>query len=338
MKYCINRQISSGSFGTIYEILNEEDNKIYALKELTNIDAVSKERFEREVKILLGLDHPNIVKIFYWNVGGDAPKFAPYYIMEYLSGNSLKEYMFEKFDNDEKYYFDINWTVKTIILPVCNALALVHGSNVYHRDLKPSNIMFSDATRSTVKIADWGLVKIEDPFAAKDEDSSAAPISITATATPVTSTITTDIDRKSLELTAVVSEGNIGGTPDYCSPEQWFATVDDNDKSIDGRADIFSLGIIFYEMLTRRRPPPYDPNKPHLSRKTVEPPSKYNPSISPQLDQCILKMVDLSPDNRHQSIWDLVSEIETLSNYVTREMVKPNKQIKSSKFSNSAIR
>jgi serine/threonine protein kinase len=52
LKYTIKRQISSGSFGTIYEILNEEVNKIYALKELTNIDIVSKERFEREVKIL----------------------------------------------------------------------------------------------------------------------------------------------------------------------------------------------------------------------------------------------------------------------------------------------
>jgi serine/threonine protein kinase len=314
LKYSINRQISSGSFGTIYEILNEEDNKIYALKELTNIDTVSKERFEREVKILSELEHPNIVKIFYWNVGGDPPKFAPYYIMEYLAGNSLKEYMTEKFDNDEKYYFDISWTIKTIILPICNALALVHSSNVYHRDLKPSNIMFTDTTRSAVKIADWGLVKIEDPFAAKGDNGSAAPISTSASTSTVASTITTDIDRKSLELTAVVSEGNVGGTPDYCSPEQWFATVDDNDKLNDGRADIFSLGIIFYEMLTRRRPPPYDPNKPHMSRKTVEPPSKYNPLVSPQLDQCILKMVNLSPENRHQSIWDLVSKIEAISN------------------------
>jgi serine/threonine protein kinase len=310
LKYSISRQISSGSFGTIYEILNEEDNKIYALKELTNIGAVSKERFEREVKILSELDHPNIVKIFYWNVGGDAPRFAPYYIMEYLGGGSLKDYMAEKFDDDEKYYFDINWTIKTIILPICNALALVHSSNVYHRDLKPSNIMFTDTTRSAVKIADWGLVKIEDPFAAKeDDDCSAAPISNTAS-----TVTTTDIDRKSLELTAVVSEGNIGGTPDYCSPEQWFATVDDNDRINDGRADIFSLGIIFYEMLTRRRPPPYDPNKPQMSRKTVEPPSKYNPLVSPQLDQCILKMVDLSTESRHQSILDLVSRIETISN------------------------
>jgi eukaryotic-like serine/threonine-protein kinase len=310
LKYSINRQISSGSFGTIYEILNEEDNKIYALKELTNMDTVSKQRFEREVKILSELNHPNIVKIFYGNVGGDPPKFAPYYIMEYLGGNSLKEYMVEKFDSDEKYHFDISWTIKTIILPVCNALALVHSSNIYHRDLKPSNIVFTDATRSAVKIADWGLVKIEDPHAVKNDDSSAAPISTTNS----TSTIATDIDRRSLELTAVASEGNIGGTPDYCSPEQWFATVNDNDKLIDGRTDIFSLGIIFYEMLTRKRPPPYDPNKPNMSRNTVEPPSIYNPLIPPPLDQCILKMVELSPENRHQSIWDLISEIETLPN------------------------
>ena len=309
MKYAIKSQISSGSFGTIYEILNEEDNKIYALKELTNIDIVSKERFEREVKTLSELDHPNIVKIFYWNVGGDPPMFAPYYIMEYLSGNSLKEHMTEKFNNDVNYFFDIKWTINTIILPVCNALAQVHSSNIYHRDLKPSNIMFTDTTKSAVKIADWGLAKVEDPLAVKDVDSSAAPISaVTSTTT------TTDIDRKSLELTAVVSEGNIGGTPDYCSPEQWFATVDENDKLNDGRADIFSVGIIFYEMLTRRRPPPYDPNKPHMSRRLVEPPSKYNSSISPQLDHCILKMVDLSPENRQQSIWNLISEIKTLPN------------------------
>jgi serine/threonine protein kinase len=308
LKYTIKRQISSGSFGTIYEILNEEDNKIYALKELTNIDIVSKERFEREVKTLSELDHPNIVKIFYWNVGGDPPMFAPYYIMEYLAGNSLKEHMTEKFNSDVNYFFDIKWTINTIILPVCNALAQVHSSNIYHRDLKPSNIMFTDATKSAVKIADWGLVKIEDPLGVKDDDSSAAPISAVTSST----TTTTDIDRKSLELTAVVSEGNIGGTPDYCSPEQWFATVDENDKLNDGRADIFSVGIIFYEMLTRRRPPSYDPNKPHMSRKLVEPPSKYNTSISPQLDHCILKMVDLSPENRQQSIWNLVSEIKTL--------------------------
>lgn len=306
MKYTIKRSITSGSFGTVYEILNEEDNKVYALKELTNIDTVSKQRFDREVKILSELDHPNIVKTFYWNVGGDPPKFAPYYIMEYLGGNSLRQYIDEKFRSDEKYYFEIKWTIDRIILPVCNALAQAHSSNIYHRDLKPSNIMFTDATKTTIKITDWGLVKGEDYATGSNISNNN------------NNTSAINLDRKSLELTAIAGEGNIGGTPDYCSPEQWFATVNNNTvnnhRLNDGRADIFSLGIILYEMLTRRRPPPYDPNNINKSRSIVEPPSKYNPLVSPQLDQCILKMIDLDPENRQQSIWDLISEIETLPN------------------------
>jgi serine/threonine-protein kinase len=302
LKYIIKRQISTGSFGTIYEVLSEDDNKVYALKELTNIDTVTKQRFEREIKVLSQLDHPNIVKIIQWNIGGDPPNFYPYYVMEYLSGGSLRQHMDEKFDSDEKYYFDVKWTINRIILPVCNALAQAHSSNIYHRDLKPSNIMFTDATKSAIKITDWGLVKVEDLSSTGNDENNSTSSSSAAI----------NIDRKSLELTAVVSEGNIGGTPDYCSPEQWFASVNDNDRLIDGRTDIFSLGVIFYEMLTRRRPLPYDPNNPIMSRPTVDLPSKDNLLISPQLDQCILKMVNLKPENRQQSIWDLISEIEIL--------------------------
>jgi DNA-directed RNA polymerase specialized sigma subunit len=65
-------------------------------------------------------------------------------------------------------------------------------------------------------------------------------------------------------------------------------------------------------MLTRKRPPSYDPNEPNMSRKTVKPSSKYNSVIFPQLDQCILKMVDLKLENRQQSILELMYEIETL--------------------------
>ena len=300
MKYIIKRQISTGSFGTIYEVLSEDDNNVYALKELTNIDTVTKQRFEREIKALSQLGHQNIVKIIQWNIGGDPPNFYPYYVMEYLSGGSLRQHMDEKFDSNENYYFDVKWTINMIILPVCNALAQAHSSNIYHRDLKPSNIMFTDATKSAIKITDWGLVKVEDLSSTVNDDNNSS------------SSSAVNIDRKSLELTAIVSEGNIGGTPDYCSPEQWFASVNDNYRLIDGRTDIFSLGIIFYEMLTRRRLPPYDPNNPIMSRPAVDPPSKDNLLISPQLDQCILKMVNLKPENRQQSIWDLISEIETL--------------------------
>lgn len=303
MKYIIKRKISSGAFGTIYEILSQDDNKIYALKELKNINSVNKQRFEREVKILSELNHHNIIKIFHWNIGGEPPSFSPYYIMEYLSGGSLREYINEKFDcgdsNKKKNFFDTRWTINTIILPVCNALAQAHSSNVYHRDLKPENIMFTNATRSEIKIADWGLVKGDDyDYNNVYNNSFNTNLSI--------------IDKKSLELTAVIAEGNIGGTPDYCSPEQWFATVGNNSNLIDGRTDIFSIGIIFYEMITARRPPAYDPNDINMQRLWVDPPSKYNQTISPQLDRCILKMIELKPENRQQSIWELIFEIETL--------------------------
>lgn len=86
MKYSIINEISSGSFGIVYEVLVEHEEfgmtistSECVLKELTKIDNLSKERFEREVKVLSEVHHPNIVNILYWNVGGDAPRFMPYY-------------------------------------------------------------------------------------------------------------------------------------------------------------------------------------------------------------------------------------------------------------------
>ena len=271
MKYKIIKPLNSGAFGTVYEI-ETDDNMRYALKEVKNLNITNKQRFEREIKILSQLNHPNIVKILQWNMGGEAPNFTPYYIMEYLGGGSLRQHMDEKFSSDERYVFERKWTINRIILPTCNALAQAHSSNIFHRDLKPDNIMYTDPNKAEIKITDWGLGK--------------------------------DINRESLALTAAAG-GEIGGTPGYCSPEQWFAF----DDLIDGRTDIFSLGIIFYEMMTRIRPPSYD-NK--MNRPPVDPPSKYHSTISRKLDRCIMKMIDLKPENRQQSIWDLVFDVETL--------------------------
>ena len=304
MKYDIIKQICSGSFGTIYEVMVEyEENGVTTsttkcvLKELTRIDNLSRERFEREIKILPELNHPNIVNILYWNIGGDPPKFLPYYIMEYLKGGSLRKYMDEKFSADKNFLFEPTWAISKIILPICNALAQAHSSYVYHRDLKPDNILFTDDTKSSIKLADWGLVKGDA------------------------------IDRESLELTTVTSKGQIGGTPGYCSPEQWFAL---NKSEIDGRTDVYSLGIVFYEMLTRKRPSPYDPNDPFTferirmqpqiptyrtmsaKRPKVDPPSKFNSNVNSQLDSCILKMIEVDPQNRQNSVWDLITDLDLL--------------------------
>jgi serine/threonine protein kinase len=75
---------------------------------------------------------------------------------------------------------------------------------------------------------------------------------------------------------------------------------------------VYSLGVIFYEMMTGRRPSTYDPRDKRLKRsKVVDPPSKYHPTITKELDMCILKMLELKAERRHHSVWQLISEIES---------------------------
>ncbi|AFU57729.1 putative serine/threonine protein kinase [Candidatus Nitrososphaera gargensis Ga9.2] len=267
MKYKIIEKAGSGGFGNVYKVEGNDGN-IYAMKLLKDLNAVNKQRFDREIKILAQLDHPNIVKIVEWNLGGDPPDFSPWYTMEYLRGGSLRQHMDEKFR--ENYVFQRNWTIKTVILPILHAFGQAHHAGIYHRDLKPDNILYTDDHRAQIKITDWGLGR--------------------------------DIDRKSLALTAAT--GEVGGTPGYCAPEQWFSL-----DNIDGRADIFSLGVIFYEMMTGKRPPSYNND---MKRPVIEPPSRFHPTISKDLDAIILRMVDLDPEKRYTSVLELIPDIELL--------------------------
>jgi serine/threonine protein kinase len=267
LKYEIIDKVGSGGFGNVYRVRGSDGNT-YAMKVLKDLNKANKDRFDREIKILAQLDHPNIVKIIEWNLGGDPPDFSPWYTMEYMRGGSLKKHMDEKFKDN--YVFQRNWTIKTVILPALHALGQAHLAGIYHRDLKPDNILYTDSHRAQIMITDWGLGR--------------------------------DIGRKSIALTA--STGEVGGTPGYCAPEQWFSF-----DNIDGRADIFSLGIIFYEMMSGRRPAAYDND---MKRSFVDPPSKFHPTISKDLDDIILRMLDLNFEKRQGSVLELASDIEVL--------------------------
>ncbi len=193
-KFRIEAQVSSGGMGTIYRGADVETGQVVALKVLQQSLAADRsflQRFRREVHVLSGIHHPNVVRIY--DVGADGE--VQYYAMEYLE-QSLADLL-------RAGPVPIERAVR-IASQVARGLTAVHAAGVRHRDVKPSNILFD--AEGNAKIADFGIAKITD-------------------------------------ATRMTQTGVIVGTPSYMAPEQ----VDS--QALDPRADIYSLGVVLYEML-----------------------------------------------------------------------------------------
>ncbi|MHC4779426.1 MAG: serine/threonine protein kinase, partial [Planctomycetota bacterium] len=150
----------------------------------------------------------------------------------------------------------------TIIPVICTALEYAHAEGIIHRDIKPENILIDKQGR--VKIADFGLSRI-----VRGEEK---------------------VDR-------ITQSKMVMGTPDYMAPEQRA-----DSKGVDHRADIFSLGVIFYEMLTGELPMGHFP-----------PPSERDIRIDVRLDEIVLKVLQKDPEKRYQRASDIATDIHTLS-------------------------
>jgi serine/threonine protein kinase len=221
-QYEIEALIARGGMGTVYRarhILLGDRVAIKTLKPEMQADSDWLRRFRREAQAARRFRHPNSVTVYDLRTSADG---LVYMVMEFVEGETLDREL-------SRRDFFTPAEALAVLEPVARVLEVAHAQGVVHRDLKPENVMIAHDACGTpqIKLLDLGIAKLRDMADARPGESGQPALTIA---------------------------GQILGTPYYMSPEQWGELQRDGHPEIDGRADIYSLGVMFYELLTGRRP------------------------------------------------------------------------------------
>jgi hypothetical protein len=215
-KYRIEQLLGRGGMGAVYRARDMRLDRLVALKvvrvELLG-DPEARRRFRREAQIVARLQHPSIVAVYDY---GTFPDGGAYLVMELVRGEDLRRVL------QRQGRLEIHEAM-TILTSVCEAICAAHREGILHRDLKPENILLPAGGRPA-KVLDFGVAKLveDERLPIENADGQAAAEA----------------------QTALTAAGMIVGTPAYMAPEQFKALP------ADARTDVFSLGVIAYEMLT----------------------------------------------------------------------------------------
>ncbi|MBE0541236.1 MAG: protein kinase [Verrucomicrobia bacterium] len=259
--------LGHGGMGVVYKARQPKLNRLVALKILApekGADPKFAERFLREAQALARLSHPNIVTVHDF---GEADGMF-FLLMEYVDGMTLRQLLREGRMKPE--------AALAIVPPICEALQFAHEQGVVHRDIKPENVLLDKQGR--VKIADFGIAKIINPLSRPAD------------------TLSPSDGERAGERGAGLTQDHILGTPHYMAPEQV-----EKPATVDHRADIYSLGVVFYEMLTGELP---------LGK--FQPPSK-KVQVDVRLDEVVLHALEKEPDRRYQKASQVKTDVETIA-------------------------
>ncbi len=255
--------IGQGGMGAVYKVRQKDLDRIVALKILPPGIGQSPEfsnRFTREARALAKLNHPGIVTLHEFG-----QQDGLYFIlMEFVDGVNLAQLM--------KTGRIPPREALAIVPQICDALQYAHDQGIVHRDIKPENILLDRSGR--VKVADFGIAKV---------------------VAAVCDRRTNEDDDQRRSQTAATLAGKIIGTPQYMAPEQI-----DHPSEVDHRADIYALGVVFYQMLTGELP-----------GKDLQAPSR-KVQIDVRLDEIVLKAMEKNPEMRYQQASVMRTRVDDL--------------------------
>jgi serine/threonine protein kinase len=260
-KYRIEAQVGQGGMGAVYRGTHLHTTRTVAIKVIRS-HLISRaefvERFRREAEAAGRLRHPNVVDVTDFGFAATTSGQVAYLVMEFLDGCTLSDIL------AEEKQLPVSWAVD-IVEQVSSALDEAHAQGIVHRDLKPENIWLEPNRRGgyTVKVLDFGLVKLGDVA----DVVSSAPASRKEAPDPAESE--TIADTPTIATDVLTRLGSITGTPLYMSPEQI------RGDQVDGRSDIYSLGVITYRMLSGQAPFAGDAAALMHSHLTAAPPALH---------------------------------------------------------------